>query len=343
MGQLKQPLYSGCGISLSVCVIGRNEGRYLRAAAESLRQLDALQIHYETLFIDSASSDGSPDIAQSLFDKVICLAPHSFLNAGAARRIGTLHARGNWILYLDGDMELAPDILPAIVDLVRSDRLNVGMCGFTENVYPDGKRKLIHYYGNSDGSNCSRFGGAVLLPRIKVLEAGNWSGILYAYEELELYSRLLRLDINVVWHDQRLVMHKTPRFSLWRKLFGVIVPYRSHLGKKFYGAGQVTLLTIRNGGFLEFARIKPEWYIMLASVLGAIVVAPFLPWAAIFLTTLAVGANMLRLGVWGAINSICVLMQLACGVWKLHPDFHPTIEQVRTRYESTETARDRIA
>ncbi len=320
-------------IQLSVCVIGRNEGKHLPACISSLRRLAALRIDYETIFVDSASTDDSLIIAQSGFDKVLCLAQSPFLNAGAARHVATQHAKGNWVLYLDGDMELAPEILPAIVNLVSSGRTDDGLCGFTENVRPDGSRDLIRFRGNRDGSNCRMFGGAVLLPRLKVLEAGNWSCALYAYEESELYSRLLRCGVNVLWYDHRMVEHKAPTVALSRKLWGAIFPFRSYLGNKFYGAGQVTRLTLRNGNFGDFVNLKPEAYLMLASVLAALASAPWLSWAAGLLPMLTFVVFTLHQGIRCAVNYSCWLVQLALGFWRLNPDYHPTVNQILTRKE----------
>jgi glycosyltransferase involved in cell wall biosynthesis len=343
MEQHKHPQLASNPLQLSVCVIGRNEGKHLPACAESLRKLDVLGISYETLFIDSASTDGSSDIAVKDFDNVLCLAPSTNLNAGAARHIGSLQARGDWILYMDGDMELAPEILTAIDDLIGSGRLDDGLCGFTENVYPDGGRDLIRFRGNREGANCRIFGGAVLLPRLKVLEAGNWSCALYAYEEAELYSRLLRLGVDVVWYDRRMVVHKTPRIPSWRKLFGYTIPYRSILGKKFYGVGQVTRLTLRNGNFFCFARLMPEAYLMLGSELIAIFIVPWLYWQAALVPAVVFGVNALRLALRSAISYTFWLPQLVFGVWRLHPDFRPTIEQVCGRYDLTEVTRNRVS
>lgn len=339
MAQHKQSQENSNAVRLTVCVIGRNEGHHLRACAESLCQLEALGISFETLFIDSASTDETSEIAAYNFDKVLCLAPSPHLNAGAARNVGTQHAMGDWVLYMDGDMELSPEVLTAVEDLISSGRLDEGLCGFTENVYPDGGRDLIRFRGNREGVNCHMFGGAVLLPRLKVLEAGNWSCALYAYEEAELYSRILRLGVNVVWCDRRLVIHKTPRIALGRKLIGYVLPYRSFLGKKFYGAGQVTRLTLRNGNFCDFARLKPQAYLMLASVLFAIFAVPWLQgWAALMPVAIFC-VNALQLGVRGAISYTCWLSQMAFGFWKLHPDFRPTIESIRTRCELTEVSK----
>lgn len=315
-------------IQLSVCVIGRNEGHHLPKCISSLQQLEKLKITFETIYIDSASTDDSTIIAQSGFDYVLKLIQSPFLNAGAARHVGTQHAKGDWVLYLDGDMELAHEILPKIEKLILSHRTDCGLCGFTENFYPDGSRDLIYFRGNRAGSNCRMFGGAVLLPRLKVLEAGNWPTALYAYEESELYSRLLRHGVNVLWCDQRMVLHKTPRVSLSRKLVGAIIPYRSYLGKKFYGAGQVTRLTLRNGTFGDFVRLKPDAYLMLASILMAVAAAQLLSWFSVLIPSTTLLVVILRQGPRSAFNYICWLVQMAFGFWRLNPGYRPAVDQI---------------
>lgn len=340
MQQKLKSQYATTDIKLSVCVIGRNEGKHLTACARSLRLLAALEINYETMFVDSASTDGSPIIAQSEFDQVMCLAQSPFLNAGAARYVGTQYAKGDWVLYLDGDMELAPEILSAVKNLIISGRTDDGLCGFTENVYPDGSRDLIHFRGNIEGANCRMFGGAVLLPRQKVVEAGNWSCGLFAYEESELYSRLLRCGVNVLWYDRRMVEHKTPVVSLYRKLWGAIVPFRSYLGKKFYGAGQVSRLTLRNGNFGDFVRLHPDPYVILASVFLATAVAPLLSRTAGLLPLLTFVVLTFRQGIRRTVYYTCWLVQLALGFWRLNPDYQPVVDQILTRKELVAITRD---
>jgi glycosyltransferase involved in cell wall biosynthesis len=321
-------------VQLSVCVIGRNEGKHLAACAASLEQLDMLRMPYETIFVDSASTDSSVPIARVHFDKVICLDASGYLNAGAARHIGTNACSGTWVLYMDGDMELSPEIIPAIRALLESGAQDRGLCAYTENVFPDGTRDLIEFKGNRPDYPCRMIGGTSILPRQKVIEAGNWSCRLYAYEEAELYCRLADLGTQVIWHACRLVEHKTPKVPLSRKLAGVLVPYRSYLGKKFYGAGQVTCLTLSGGHFMSFARKKPEAYIMTASLVLAAAFAPLLSWFALFLPSTAFAVNLARLGLRGAINQVCWQMQLVCGLWKQVPAFEPRIQQILVRQQA---------
>jgi len=318
-------------VNLTVCVIGRNEESHLRECAFSIQKLNDLNIVYETLFVDSASSDNSVKIANKTFDKVIRLAEDKRLNAGAARHMGTLHSKGVWILYLDGDMEISSEILPVLSELIKSRKVTQGVCGFTQNIYPDGSQDLIVFSGNREGHNCNSFGGAVLLPRRAVLEVGNWSCELFSYEEAELYSRLLQKNIEVKWSDKIMVLHNTPIFPLKTKILGSIFPNGSFLGKKYYGAGQATLFSLRNGSFVSFCKLKPEPYLMLLSVIVFLLLFPALSWPAFIIPSGMLVTNIFRVGIRGALNYTFWIPQVALGLWKLPKNFTPEILQIDTR------------
>lgn len=309
--------------ALSVCIIGRNEGRHLRACADSLARLSEAGVSYESIFVDSASSDDSVSIAASSFDCVIELAASPNLNAGAARHVATSAARAAWILYLDADMELLPDLVDAIGALLAGSDHRAGLCGYTVNRYSDGSGDRIRYSGNHDGQCCHSFGGAVLLPRQAVLDAGNWSTCLFAYEEAELYSRLAD-TVRVIWHERDFVLHKTPKVANRRKLTGLISPRGSYLGKKYYGAGQVTRLTLANGNFWRFARIKPWGYVLLAALLLSLAGLALSPWGALPLL-LAVLLLVTRKGIKSLFVHACWLPQIAFGCGKLAPGFMPVV------------------
>jgi glycosyltransferase involved in cell wall biosynthesis len=300
-------------IHLSVCVIGRNEAKNLPACIESFKLLRTTDLLYETIFVDSSSTDDSVAVAEQGFDKIVCLPESPHLNAGLARHLGTLQAKGIWTLYLDGDMELAADILPAIRALVTSNLSTQGLCGFTQNFYPDGSSDVIRFAGNIDGSPCKIFGGAVLLPTAQVLKSGNWACELYAYEEMELYSRLLKNDVKVIWSAQRMVIHHTPKVSTFKKLSGSVLPFRSFLGKKFYGAGQATAYSLVHGNIGLFIKLKPDPYMMIASFWMSLISLSWVSWSWIVIPSVSFLITLRRLGLKGAVNATCWLVQVPVG------------------------------
>lgn len=310
--------------ALSVCIIGRNEGRHLRAGAASLERLADAHLPFESIFIDSASSDDSVSIARDVFDVVIELAPSPNLNAGAARNIATQAARGTWILYLDADMELLPDMVAAIASLVAAGDRHAGLCGYTVNLYSDGTSDRIRYSGNRNGQCCHSFGGAVLLPRQAVLDAGNWPTCLFAYEETELYSRLLAGPLRVIWHECDFVLHKTPKVANRRKLTGLISPRGSYLGKKYFGAGQVMRLTLSEGNFWQFARIKPWGFVILAVLIASLVATALTPWGALLLLVAMLVIVAIK-GFKSFFVYCCWVPQIAFGLTKLERSFVPQV------------------
>ena len=90
-----------------------------------------------------------------------------FLCAAAGRNIGTEHATKNWILYLDGDMEICEEFADRIAMLINDCSGNYGFMGLYQHIYPDGSVR-IDGYGSKNNYKfrnvfVRHFGGAVLL------------------------------------------------------------------------------------------------------------------------------------------------------------------------------------
>lgn len=325
-------------VDLTVCVIGRNEAAKLPACAASLCVLGAAGLRVETIFVDSASTDGSAEVALRHFDVVLELEGSNQLNAGAARAVGTAEATGRWMLYLDGDMRLRAEFMPQLLDLVVGASAAEGLAGQTRNVYPDGSTDLMLLVGNKPGLPCKAFGGAVLLRRDVVLAAGNWAPNLFSNEESELYSRLLQRLTRVLWTEAPMVDHVTAKYAPAHKLRGSLLPWGSHLGKKFFGAGQVTRRAWLHGHLSSFVRLKPLQYTMTAALLlsaiGLLVSLRLAPWPALLVF---LWITSLR-GPKFAVNCICWTSQTLFGLSRLDPDFKPTLRQAHRKGRTLPTS-----
>ena len=87
---------------LTVCVITKNEERFIERCLESVKSI-ANQI----VVVDTGSTDRTVEIARSFGAEV-----HQFEwcdDFSAARNAALEHARGDWVLILDADEELPPD------------------------------------------------------------------------------------------------------------------------------------------------------------------------------------------------------------------------------------------
>lgn len=294
----------------------------------SLVQLRRAGLTVETLFVDSASSDASVEIAAAHFDVVVELEASSQLNAGAARAVGTDLARGRWVLYLDGDMQLRSEFLHPLLELVRGNASVDGLVGRTINLYPDGTSDLMVLPGNVAGQTCTAFGGAVMLRREAVIASGNWAPNLFSNEEVELYSRLLMNSAQVLWTDASMVDHVTAKFTPSNKLRGSLLPWGSYLGKKFFGAGQALRRAWQLGHVSAFVRLKPLQYTMTAAITLGLAILPFAPWLAPWPLLAAFAWITSRRGPKFAVYCICWTSQTLFGLTRLDAGYRPAPRKV---------------
>ncbi len=105
--------------SLSLCMIVKNEERFLRNCLESVQG-----VVDEIVIVDTGSTDGTLDIAREYGAKIIEYAWND--DFSEARNLSLQHATGNWALWLDADEEIAPECGPSFRAAMLSAPANVG-------------------------------------------------------------------------------------------------------------------------------------------------------------------------------------------------------------------------
>ena len=194
--------------AVSVVIIGRNEGARLGRCIESVLAAHTLGQLCELIYVDSASSDGSAERATALGARVIHIKPGQ-LCAAAARNAGWRAARGQFVLFLDGDTVLAPAFLGQA--LAAMARAQVGVVwGHRRELAPHQSvyvrvLDLDWVYAPGMTDFC---GGDALVRRSLLDTLGGFDATLIAGEEPELCSRvresgvqILHLDVPMTGHD----------------------------------------------------------------------------------------------------------------------------------------------
>lgn len=123
-------------MKLSIIIPIYNVEQYLRKCVDSLLAQDISD--YEIILVDDGSTDGSSDIADaiqsmyaSLPNNLITSSPAIKVihqsNAGlsAARNTGIAAATGDYIMFVDSDDYLQPNVLGALMEQVERDNLDV--------------------------------------------------------------------------------------------------------------------------------------------------------------------------------------------------------------------------
>lgn len=256
--------------ALSICVIGENEAENLPRLLDSLEAVKNLPITSETIYVDSASTDNSVEIAKKGFDAIYELEPSENLCAAAGRHIGTLRARGDWILYLDGDMVLCGEFLQIIVQKCKEKPFDTGWLGKYRYIDGAGVIRENALGSSESGKVVSHFGGAILLPRHAVLGAGNWNPGVFSNEEIDLYTRLRGAGCVVRFADSPMIEHQKQDATKLEKFLGMFVPQK-FLGKKFYGFGQLLAARVKSNTIVDFIRFFPYPFVYWFSLLAAII------------------------------------------------------------------------
>lgn len=99
---------------LSVVIITLNEADKLKACIDSVSWAD------EILVVDSGSTDGTKELAQSLGARVI---DQEWLGFGKQKQFGTEQAAYDWVLNLDADERVSELLAVSICEALRDDRL----------------------------------------------------------------------------------------------------------------------------------------------------------------------------------------------------------------------------
>jgi glycosyltransferase involved in cell wall biosynthesis len=102
-------------MSLSVAMITLNEEKNLEKTLKSIEK-----IADEIVIVDSGSTDKTQEIAEKFQAKFI---PQTWLGYGKQRNFAFENCSGKWILCIDADEEVSPELAEKIVEIVNNENL----------------------------------------------------------------------------------------------------------------------------------------------------------------------------------------------------------------------------
>jgi len=96
--------------------------------------LDALKFCDEIVVVDDVSTDGTWEYLQSRPD--VRAIQHRHTTFAAQRELGKSHARGTWVLTMDADEQVTPELARAIREAIRRPDAPDGFYLSWKNAYP---------------------------------------------------------------------------------------------------------------------------------------------------------------------------------------------------------------
>ncbi len=228
---------------LTIIIPTLNEERVLRTTLERLRALTA--IPFEVVVSDGNSRDATLEIARELADRVVVYEGAARQTIAQARNLGARAASGEFLLFLDADIEL-PDINRFLGEALAAFAADPQLVAATvpisvmkaSETLRDrllfGTVNAIHRLNNNLLGSGSASGEFQLIRRSAFERVGGFNDRLVAYEDWDLFDRLGRIG-KTRFLPQHHALHTGRRAhavgharllltwignALWFKLFG---------------------------------------------------------------------------------------------------------------------------
>lgn len=114
---------------VSVVIVTYNEQERIRDCIESVFDACSHVEEYEVILVDSNSTDETVPIATDYPVTVLRIPNDELTTPGAGRYIGTNAARGEYVLFVDGDMIIHRNWFEEALDLLRNSPIIAGVDG----------------------------------------------------------------------------------------------------------------------------------------------------------------------------------------------------------------------
>lgn len=206
-------------VRTGVVVIGRNEGERLQVCLEKLSQSP-----YPVCYVDSGSSDGSPELADDLTDLVERLDPTQPFTAARGRNRGLeilleAHPYLEYVHVFDGDTEVEPGWLEFAIEALDDDYYLGAVCGRRRERHRDTSpyNTLCDMEWDTPVGESDAFGGDALIRVAAWQDAGGYDEHLIAGEDPEFSYRLRRKGWKIGRLDHPMTIHDAniTSFSQW--------------------------------------------------------------------------------------------------------------------------------
>ncbi|MEM6753550.1 MAG: glycosyltransferase [Cyanobacteria bacterium P01_C01_bin.38] len=207
-------------MNVGVVVIGRNEGNRLKQCLLSVSKVKTV------VYVDSASSDGSVELARSLGVNVVELDLSIPFTAARARNAGfeylvQIEPTVEFVQFVDGDCVVVDGWLEKALEVLSDRPLVTVVCGRRKEQFPASSvyNLLCDIEWDTPVGEAKACGGDSMMRVSALKQVGGFNPSLIAGEEPELCVRLrqtggkiMRIDAEMTLHDAQIMY-----FNQWWK------------------------------------------------------------------------------------------------------------------------------
>jgi GT2 family glycosyltransferase len=282
---------------VSIITVNYNQAEVTCALIESLNKIT--YPNFEIIVIDNASPTDDPSIIKKRYPNVIFIQNPINYGFAAGNNFGLMRARGDYVLLLNNDIEVAKDFLEPLVDKLQQN-INIGAvspkiryyyqpdtiqyAGFTAmnfvtmRNFAIGHREVDKGQYNCDTETFYAHGAAMLVPIEVVKEVGLMSYIFFLYyEEADWCERIKKANYAIHFVHNSTVFHKesvsTGRLSDLKIYYlnrnRLVFMRRNVHGKQFYlGVLYQVFIAIPKNAFLWLLKGKLKLFYAYYRAIG---------------------------------------------------------------------------
>ncbi|MBN2056615.1 glycosyltransferase family 2 protein [bacterium] len=196
---------------LTVLIPCRNEERHIGACLESVRWAD------EILVVDSGSTDRTVEIARTYTDRIL---EHEYVNSAAQKNWAIPQAANEWVLIVDADERVTPELADEITRLLAGEPAANGYYIYRRNhflgreIHHSGwqRDKVLRLFRKSVSLYPEKWVHADMIVDGPVAKLRN-KLLHYTCEDLETYMK--KWDRYTTWAGRDLVQ-RGRRIGAWR-------------------------------------------------------------------------------------------------------------------------------
>lgn len=195
---------------ISFIIIGKNEAINIDKCIESI---NSLKYHnYEIIYIDSNSTDNTDEILKKYSDVKAYKIKSNMYTAALARDCGVERSNGEYIFFLDGDMEISNDSdIYFCIELLQKNNIGI-VSGELDNVWIEEgkiiKRVSDTFKVNDEVQELACPGGYFITTRESYIKAKRFNKMLTCNEEVDLFSRYKTINKIAIRTNKLCCLHK---------------------------------------------------------------------------------------------------------------------------------------
>lgn len=236
--------------NLSIIILSYNTKELLRHCLRSIKEAEKSGITLQVIVVDNNSVDSSPEVVKEEFPWVELIVCKENLGYAGGNNLGLKRAKGEYIIFLNSDVEIKKDALVRIIDFMKDDKdigavtprvdLYIGGMdpdchrGFPtpwasltyflglEKLFPRSKLFGEYHLGYFDLSKSheidSGFGTFMIVRKNVIDEVGPWDERYFFYgEDLDFFYRIKKAGWKVMFYPKVLALHHKGASSGLRK------------------------------------------------------------------------------------------------------------------------------